>query len=181
MNTLHLVHYCHPDCEPLQNILRLPEQKAFALAAQLAAAHPDTTAFYRFADFRNYYPRRMEADSRLRAAFLARGGQPAEEHPLSFVLEGSSYLDTWFGQGKVLRLPLQYVPEGQISFTLGDSLSTLEHNGAFDLLTMVDLRCRIAAHPEGAAGFLRDTRQKHHYIEAQLWDDAPCRCAVRLR
>ena len=181
MNTLHLVHYCHPDCEPLRNILRLPAKEAFALAAQLASAHPETTAFYRFADFHNYYPRRMEADSRLRAAFLAREGYPVEEHPLSFVLEGSSYLDTWFGQGKVLRLPLKYVPEEQISFTLGDSLSTLERNGAFTLLTMADLRSRIAAHPEGAAGFLHDIRQQHHYIEAQLWDDAPCRHAVRLR
>lgn len=181
MNTLHLVHYCHPDCEPLQNILRLPEREAFALAARLAAAHPETTAFYRFADFHNYYPRRMEADRRLRAAFLARGGQPAGEHPLSFVLEGSSYLDTWFGQGKVLRLPLKSVPEEQISFTLGDSLSTLERSGAFALLTMADLRSRIAAHPEGAAGFLRDARLQHHYIEAQLWDDAPCRFIERIR
>ena len=181
MNTLHLVHYCHPDCEPLQNILRLPEQEAFALAAQLADAHPETTAFYRFADFHNYYPRRMEADRRLREAFLARGGQPVQEHPLSFVLEGSSYLDAWFGQGKVLRLPLQSVPEEQISFTLGDSLSTLEHHGAFTLLTVADLCTRIAAHPEGAAGFLCDIHQQHHYIEAQLWDDAPCRHAVRIR
>lgn len=181
MNRLQLVHYCHPDCEPLQNILRLPEREAFTLAARLAAAHPETTAFYRFADFHNYYPRRMEADRLLRTAFLARGGQPVQEHPLSFVLEGSDYLDTWFGQGKVLQLPLRNVPEEQISFTLGDSLSTLERSGAFALLTMADLRSRIAAHPEGTSGFLRDTRRQHHYIEAQLWDDAPCRYIERIR
>ena len=181
MNTLQLVHYCHPDCEPLQNILRLPEKEAFSLAAQLAEAHPETTAFYRFADFHNYYPRRMEADRRLRTAFLTRGGRPVVEHPLSFVLEGSSYLDAWFGQGKVLRLPVRCVPEEQISFTLGDSLSTLERHGDFTLLTMADLRSQVAAHPEGAAGFLRDAAREHHYIEAQLWDDAPCRFIQRIR
>ena len=181
MNRLHLVHYCHPDCEPLQNIMRLPEREAFALAARLSETHPETTAFYRFADFHNYYPRRLEADSRLRTAFLSRGGQPAQEHPLSFVLEGSDYLDTWFGLGKVLQLPLRCVPEEQISFTLGDSLSTLEHTGAFSLLTLADLRSRITGHPEGASGFLRDARLQHHYIEAQLWDDTPCRYIERIR
>lgn len=81
----------------------------------------------------------------------------------------------------MLRLPLKYVPKEQISFTLGDSLSTLERNGAFTLLTMADLRSRIAAHPAGATGFLHDIRQQHHYIEAQLWDDAPCRFIERIR
>ena len=100
---------------------------------------------------------------------------------LDFVLEGSSYLDAWFGQGKVLRLPVRCVPEEQISFTLGDSLSTLERHGDFTLLTMADLRSQVAAHPEGAAGFLRDAAREHHYIEAQLWDDAPCRFIQRIR
>lgn len=46
-----LVKYCHPDCAPLKNIMRLPKSEAFALAASFAKVHPGTTAFYRFADF----------------------------------------------------------------------------------------------------------------------------------
>lgn len=53
---LYIVNYCHPDCRPLENIMRLPEAEAFQLARQLAQAHPDTTAFYRFADFHNTTP-----------------------------------------------------------------------------------------------------------------------------
>ena len=40
---LVLVTYCHPDCVPLRNIIRLPKAEAFSLARSLAEAHPDTT------------------------------------------------------------------------------------------------------------------------------------------
>ena len=40
---LVLVNYCHPDCVPLRNIIRLPKAEAFSLARSLAEAHPDTT------------------------------------------------------------------------------------------------------------------------------------------
>lgn len=51
---LVLVNYCYPDCTPLMNIMRLSEAEAFQLAHKLAENHPDTAAFYRFADFNNY-------------------------------------------------------------------------------------------------------------------------------
>ena len=35
--------------------MNLPEEEAFRVAAELAASHPETTSFYRFADFRNYF------------------------------------------------------------------------------------------------------------------------------
>jgi len=178
---LQLIHYCHPDCEPLKNIMRLPEEEAFRLAADMARKHPDASAFFRFSDFDSYYPRRMEADGILSAAFRDRGGRPAQAHPLSFALEGSDFLDGWFDRGTVLRLPLACVPEDRISFTLGDSLGMLDRTGGFIFLTLPELLSRIRAHPEGATGFLRDMKQQYRYIEAQLWDDAPCRHARTLR
>ena len=42
INTLSLVNYCHPDCEPLKNIMRLPKEEAFAMAKAFADAHPQT-------------------------------------------------------------------------------------------------------------------------------------------
>ena len=60
---LYIVNYCHPNCKPLQNIMRLPEKQAFEKAGELARKNPETNAFYRFADFENYYPRRLKADS----------------------------------------------------------------------------------------------------------------------
>ena len=167
LRDMDLINYSHVDCEPLKNIMRLPQKEAYALAAELAAAHPDTTAFGRFADFHNYYPRRLETDRQLHAAFLALGGQPTEEHPLSFVLEGSDYLDGWFGHGLVTRIPLKHVPPEQVSFTLGDSMRA----DGFTLLSLDMLDKMMNDHPGGAEACLAELREKYHYIEVQLWDD----------
>lgn len=87
IDDLHIVNYCHLNCTPLQNIMRLPKNEAFALAQKLAAQNKETTAFYRFADFENYYPRRLKTDALLYARFVELGGKPLEQHPLSFVLQ----------------------------------------------------------------------------------------------
>ena len=79
-----LVNYCYPDCIPLMNIMRLPKEEAFQMAYKLAEAHPETTAFYRFADFENYYRRRKSQDEYLYTHFVELGGLPEEKHPLSF-------------------------------------------------------------------------------------------------
>ena len=172
---LQLVNYCHSRCRPLMNIMRLPEKEAFALAKRLADENPETTAFYRFVDFANYYPRRLETDRLLRAMFIELGGRPAEEHPLSFVLQGSDYLDGWFDHGIVTRLPLACVPADQISFTLGDSMAMLAREGHVSMLTRDMLEKEIAAHPQGAEGWLREMQDRYRYIEVQLWDDGACR------
>ena len=41
IDQLTIVNYCHNNCEPLKNIMRLPKEEAFALAAKLAAAGAD--------------------------------------------------------------------------------------------------------------------------------------------
>lgn len=181
MSELYLIHYCHPDCEPFRNIMRLPEEEAFALAREMAATHPDASAFHRFADFPSYHPRRKEADGILHAAFRMMGGKPKQEHPLSFTLEGSDYLDGWFDRGAILRLPLASVPREQVSFTLGDSLGMLDNTGGFTMLTVDKLEEMMATHPGGPQAFLKETIEKYHYIEAQLWDDAPCAQAEFVR
>lgn len=174
---LKLVNYCHPHCAPLQNIMRLPENEAFALARRLAAENPDTTAFYRFADFHNYYPRRRQTDLLLYEAFVSRGGRPTQRHPLSFVLQGSEYLDDWFDHGIVTCIPLRCVSSEHVSFTFGDSMAVLEREKGFTMLTKDELAEAIAAHPDGAEGFLREIAQKYTYMEVQLWDDTACQYA----
>lgn len=168
---LSIVNYCHPSCEPLKNIMRLPREQAFALARELAEQNPETTAFYRFADFANYYPQRMKTDALLRARFMELGGRPTEEHPLSFVLQGSSFLDNWFGNGIVTRIPLCQVPAGSVSFTYGDSMTMLEKHGDFRLVTKDMLLAEIVASGSVEA-FLAQIAEQYRYIEVQLWDDA---------
>ena len=171
METLYLEYYCHPDCQPLKNIMRLPREEAFALAKQLADAHPETTAFYRFADFENYYPRRLQTDELLYDMFLKLGGKPQSRHSLSFVLGSSDYLHNWFGAGKTLRFPLSAAPRDGISFTIGDSMSSLAKQGYLHMLTLPMLEEEARKHPGGAQGWLGDVLKDHTYVEVQLWGD----------
>ena len=169
---LFIVNYCHHSCTPLKNIMRLPRDEAFALAYELATRNPETTAFYRFADFENYYPRRLETDALLRARFLELGGKPAEAHPLSFVLQGSRFLDNWFGNGTVTRVPLSQIPADSVSFTYGDSMTMLQQHGAFTMLTKDMLLQDMAEYGGTRDESLAGIAEQYHYIEVQVWDDA---------
>ncbi len=169
LQELFITHYYYPGTEPLGNIMLLPEEEAFRLAAALAAAHPETTSFYRFADFVNYYPRRKAADEAVRRQFQALGGKPVLEHPYSFVLFESDYLRDWFGNGGAVRIPLTDIPEDQISFTYGDSCSRLERQGVIDLADRKTLLAEIEAFPGTVEDYAAHIRETCHYIEVQVW------------
>lgn len=169
---LYLVNYCHKNCKPLHNIMRLPKDQAFSLAARFAEANPDATAFGRFADFQYYYPERLEIDRRLHQRFIELGGQPQEEHPLSFVLQGSEMLDRWFGHGIVTRVPLETVPAGQLSFTYGDSMTVTKRLGGFTMLTKAGLYELLEKFPGSAQDFVAQINREHYYMEAQFWGSA---------
>lgn len=168
-NLLHIVNYCHPGCIPLQNILWQSKEEAFRTAAALAQKHCGATAFGRFADFENYYPRRMETDRLLYDAFIQLGGKPEVEHPLSFVLQGSDYLHRWFDHGTVTALPLSSIPDEVISFTRGDSMSAPRPDGTLHVFTKADLLRQIAEYPGTLEAFMHDIINTCHYIEVQVW------------
>ncbi len=172
---IEIVHYCHPHCEPFMNICRLPEEQAFSLASQLAAQNADTTAFFRFADFKNYYPKRMKQDAYLYERFLSLGGKPKETHPLSFVLCGSAYLDDWFGNGIVKKIKLKDIPSVCVSFTLGDSMSAYDRDGGLTMYTKETLSDVLQRYPGTLADFMREVEEKYRYVEVQLWDDEYCK------
>lgn len=174
IDQLNIVNYCHNNCEPLKNIMRLPKEEAFALAAKLAEENKGRTAFWRFADFAVYYPERLATDRLLYERFVALGGEPREEHPLSFVLQGSEYLDNWFDKGVVTKVALSKIASGHISFTLGDSMSTLKRNGDIQMLTKEELVQKVQEYPGSLEEFMEEIREKHGYIEVQLWSDEYC-------
>ena len=149
--------------------MRLPKEEAFRLAAAFAGAHPDTTSFGRFVDFENYYALRERQDAFLYAAFKAKGGMPEVTHPLSFVVEGSDYLREWFANGVETRLPLADVAPEHISFTLGDSGSTMERTGTIDLLTKEQFFRLLEQHGGDLSALLKEAGRG--YVEAQLWSD----------
>ncbi len=171
IDDLQIVNYCHPNCKPLQNIIRLPKDEAFALAYEMAAQNKNTTAFYRFADFENYYPERLKTDELLYHRFRELGGNPLQKHPLSFVLHGSEYLNEWFDRGIITKIPLNRIHSDFISFTYGDSQSTLKKYGEIAMLTKDMLFKAITDYNGTLEEFLIDIANRYRYIEVQLWND----------
>ena len=168
---LFIINYCHSNCQPLKNIMRLPKEEAFTLAAKLAEENKGKTAFWRFADFAVYYPERLATDKLLYERFAALGGKPREEHPLSFVLQGSESVDNWFDNGIVTKISLSKIASEHVSFTLGDSMSTLKRNGDIQMLTKEELVQKVQEYPGSLEEFMEEIREKYGYIEVQLWSD----------
>ncbi|MCL2884265.1 MAG: hypothetical protein FWF49_02110 [Oscillospiraceae bacterium] len=144
------------------------------LADKMAADNPDTEAFYRFADFENYYPHRIQVDTYLYELFVSLGGKPKEKHPLSFVLQGSTYLDSWFSHGNISKIRLKNIPPDSISFTYGDSGATLKRDGKLTMQTKEMLFIAMGNYTGTSDGFMKEIEEKHGYIEVQLWDDDYC-------
>jgi len=156
------------------NICRLSKEEAFSLAYKMAASNPDTTAFYRFADFEDYYPRRIKQDEYLYNLFVSFGGKPKEKHPLSFVLQGSEYLDNWFGNGIVNKIKLKDIPSEFISFTLGDSMSQFKKDGKLTMYTKEMILNILQKYNGTIDDFMSEIEEKYRYIEVQLWNDDFC-------
>ena len=171
---LYIINYCHPNCEPLKNIMRLPKDEAFAFAQKMAENNTETTAFYRFADFKNYYPRRIAADKIVHDTFISLGGKPKTEHPLSFVLQGSDYLNKWFDDGIVTKIMLKDIPNEYISFTYGDSMAVIRKKQTLNIITKDMLLDSIGGYPGTIDDYMSEIAQKHYYIEVQLWNDEYC-------
>ena len=171
VDDLHIVNYCHRSCTPLLNIMRLPKDEAFALAYEMAAQNKETTAFYRFADFENYYRERLKTDTLLYTRFIELGGKPLQEHPLSFVLQGSDYLNEWFDCGIITRIPLNLIHPDYISFTYGDSMAGLKRHGEFTMLTKDMLLKAISDYGGTLEEFMINVENQYRYIEVQIWND----------
>ena len=173
-NRIPITHYFYPGTDPWKNIMNLPEQEAFNIAAELAAKYPDKTSFGRFADFVNYYPNRKKADRFVREAFVKLGGKPKLMHPYSFVLGESEYLKDWFDTDCKKVLDLLEIPEDQISFTLGDSCALLIHGEEPVVLTKAMLLDGISACGGSVEEYCKKSLGKYAYVEVQLWS-RPCR------
>jgi len=175
IDELYIVNYCHSNCIPLKNILRLPKEEAFLFANEMATKNTGSTAFWRFADFINYYPLRIKQDACMYELFTSLGGKPKFEHPLSFVLQGSEYLDNWFDKGTITKVLLKNIPSEYISFTFGDSGAMLKRTGEISVLTKKMLLDSILNYEGTIDEYMNEIAEKNSYIEVQLWNDDYCR------
>ena len=168
MEKCYITHYYYPGTDPWKNVMNLPEDEAFRLAGELAAAHPETMSFYRFADFVNYYPLRKRADAYVREHFAKLGGKPELAHPFCFVLGESEYLEKWFSDGEKLTIALDAIPDEQVSFTLGDSCAVLSQGKEPVVMTKAEILSGVA--DCGSVEAFRERKLGDRgYVEVQLW------------
>jgi hypothetical protein len=171
MSDIYIVHYCHIECEPLKSITELPEEEAFKMANMLGSNNG--TAFGRFKDFINYYPRRVKTEKWLYDWFIESGGKPKTEHPLYFVLEGSNYLNEWFDRGKIIKISLSEIDIKHISFTLGDSCANFKNENMTTPFLKNELYQMINKYDGNINELLKSIENEYHYkyIECQLWNN----------
>ncbi|MEO3947145.1 hypothetical protein [Gorillibacterium sp. CAU 1737] len=170
MNELSIVHYCHPNCSPLNSITRMSKSDAFAKAKELSDSHSGT-AFGRFADFDHYYPKRIETEEWLYHGFLKLGGQPETKHPLYFVLQGNDFLFHWFDKGEIVTIPLHRISPAHISFTFGDSMAKFDTRERRDPFGKEQLMELLHDFHGDVDLFLGSVKEQYNYIEVQLWSD----------
>ena len=169
MNNLYIVNYRHESCLPFQSITRLPEREAYTKANELSCRHTGISNV-RFADFHNYYPRRIKTEKWLYHQFLDMGGEPETPHPLYFVLQGNQYLKNWFENGLETKIYLESISAKHISFTFGDSCAEMDNPKRKPLFSKTELYNLVREHGD-VERFLANISLQYTYIEAQLWSD----------
>ena len=88
-----------------------------------------------------------------------------------FALQNCRYLDNWFGNGTITRIPLKDIPDEYISFTYGDSSAMIEKTGNVKLITKQMLLDDILFFDGTIEEYLREIEKNYCYIEVQLWND----------
>jgi hypothetical protein len=125
----------------------------------------------------DYLAVRRALETRVRALFIAAGGEPLLRQPHSMILGASPWVKSWYVEGRELRIPLSAFDSAIVSFTYGDMFPAMRYQDGkptrgrvYRLHELADLVATFGlpqeVNPEGALG-------PDRYIEAQVWDDAP--------
>jgi hypothetical protein len=168
-----LCHYYNAVDGPLRNLSDLPMDMAEALLDRLRR-EGDRFASQRSPD---YLSIRRELEDRVRTLFIEKGGRPKRLRPQYFILGACPWLESWYPQGCVLRIPLAAIPFQSVSFTYGDTFPAMRYRDGKpyrrQVFTLQELPALVSAYglPQvwNADGHLGPDR----YIEAQVWDDGP--------
>lgn len=170
LNELFITHYCEQGKLPFHSITRLSREDAFLIAGELSKdCKSERNRFGE--DFIGYYPHRMRTEEWLYHSFLKSGGKPQNDHPLYFVLCESERLHQWFGNGDRIRTPLSIIASEYISFTYGDSMSVVDKIKERKLVRKEELIQDIMTSGLNIIEYMQKMKEKHGYIEVQIWND----------
>ncbi len=127
----------------------------------------------------DYLGIRRELEQRIRELFVERGGQPRRTTPHYLIVGACPWVQTWYLDGREVRVPLSVFDPAVVSLTYGDSFPAMRYGDGqpwcgrvFTLADLPDLVSRYGlpqvVNPDGVRG-------PDRYIEAQVWDDTALR------
>ena len=183
-----LTHYTRS--EPFRSLLECPQELRLNV---VSGFHPENTlAYKRFEKPTLYLAEREALEQRLHAEFLSLGGRPRRRHPFYLVLGRSEWFERHEGEGlRAFTIPIASIESERISFTYGDSGISYQlhdrtwphapperyrrdHHGRLFLLDEIPELVEREGFPDGDHAWESD-RRYDYYLEAQLWDEPPCR------
>lgn len=184
----YLTHYYRRGTDPFRTLSALADRAALQLMAALYVE--GSVIWERFKDPAQYLQERRQTEQWLRQAFLAKGGNPQETHPIYMVLGRSQWVlrmadAATLATTEEIRVPLSVLREDEVSFTYPDSM--ISHWLGMDrppdyyqpdfhgqVFTLSEIRSLVAMKglpDEGWETNLPDFMA--HYIEAQVWNRQP--------
>jgi hypothetical protein len=181
-----LTHYYKGDA-PFRSLSAIPDGPR--LSAILDGLSEETAlAFARFRS-ESYLGERRRIEALLAERFREKGGRPALEHPIYFVVGRSSWFERH--EPKVCRrtLSLDRVAPDQVSFTYGDSMVSFAIAGGCwpqgdvqpsayhgEVFVRSELASLVQRHglPEERHATV-PAQRFDYYLEAQVWDAAVLR------
>ncbi|MBP7403092.1 MAG: hypothetical protein KBA30_10795 [Clostridia bacterium] len=170
-----LYHYYERTRGPLRSLSELAPEVAREILDGLRAAG-DTFAARRTD---GYLERRVQLERQVRELFIAKGGRPDRLTPHYFVVESCPWLETWYKEPGVLRLPVDRLDPDRISFTYGDMFPTFspvvrdgrEYRGK--VYTYTEILDVIGRYGLPQSWNADGSRGPERYIEAHVWTDLP--------
>jgi len=170
-----LSHYYEAARGPFANLSHLLPEEAERILADIRQAGNV------FASQRpsGYLTIRRELEQLVRQRFMARGGQPRLVVPHYLIVGACPWLQTWYTDGRELRLPLANFDPASVSLTYGDTFPAMRYQDGKpyrgQVYTLAELPELVRLYglpqewnPDGRFG-------PDRYIEAQVWDDEPLR------
>ena len=181
----YLTHYYKRNAPPFRSLSTLSDDEALSIMQSL---YDETLFGARFKDPLQYLHDRQHTERWVRAAFIAKGGQPQEPYPIYMVLGSSPWLvkvapDTP-DHGEI-RIPLAAFQEGDVSFTYPDSMISFWFGNAKPaeyyqpdyhgkVFTRTEILAIVAARGLPEEDWEpRLPPQLAPYIEAQVWNRQP--------
>jgi len=174
----YLYHYYESDNGPFRNITEFGFEKATNIQRKISAGRNSKR-------LPRYIKLRFTLETRLKEQFILKGGKPTRDDPFYFALGECEWLESWYINPGVIKIPLSDFEPEHIGFTYPDSMISFqlhddpklavyqkECNGQVFLLHEIDELINEYGLPSEVKWQSEEKMKYDRYVEVQVWDDS---------